>query len=415
MSRCCPKLISCTMNRRKFTNDFIKSVKPPKNKDRAEFTDDNTPSLTLRVGRSKKVFYYRYRDGKLIKRKKIGVFPDISIKDARKQAIILGLRRTKHEPHSQSSLTLSDVYESYKINYLPKLKKSTVDDYQSRFKNHILPVLGHLEISSITPTHISKILKDVCLQTPTTSNRVRAIMSSLFSYAQKSNITKNNPVQSVSPEYKEAARDKIYTKKEMFQIMKAVNAKKEPIKSNLLLIILTGQRVGEINSLKWSDVQFDENNIIIRGKNTKNGLRQVLPITPKILEVLDSIKKYSGNTSEFLFPIPNNSNKHRTSMSAILKSIKKTSEVDEFRLHDIRSKFATVLSKNGVERIVVGKLLNHKQMASDNSVLSIHYDAYDYSVEKRKALEIWNEYIYEEVLRKGYTVEKLGDFFHFVD
>lgn len=416
MSHGCPETTFQGMTKRiKFTSARIKSL-PSAKKDRDNYTDSVIPSLELRVGKSgKKTFNYRFKENGISKRKKIGEFPNLTISEARRKARLFEFQKNLEEPQKiiTSKLSLQDVYDSYELNHLPKLKETTSIDYQNRLKKYVLPKLGDEEIEEITSPMVHSLLNKIASKTPTTANRVKAILSSLFTYSVNNNLCSSNPVNNIPMIHKEKPRDRIYSTEEMFSILNVIEKISEPLKSNLLLIIFTGQRVNEINSLKWSDILYDENKIIIRGVNTKNSHTQVLPIIPSIKIVLDSIKKYSFNISEYLFPVEPDFKNHRKSMSSIIKKIKKDSGVDDFRLHDIRSKLTTVLSEKGIDRITVGKLLNHKQMAGDNSVTGYHYDSYDYFKQKRDAIDIWNKYLIEEVLKKGYINEKLGKFFNY--
>ena len=397
------------MSRVNFTAKYIDSFGIPKGKKRVEVTDSKVPSLTLRVGSSgKKVFYKRFREGEKVKRKRLGVYPEMNVSSAR-----IAAGKFEHEGKTdnyakEDSNTLNQLFENYVKEYLPKLKASTSTDYQNRLKRYVLPELGGKKLNQIDKVLIERLLFEIAKETPTTANRVKAILSSMFSYGVYSNQVTQNPVSSVKFKEKERVRDRVYTDEEMKKILYAIDTIREPYKSNIKLIIYTGQRVSEINSLKWSDISEDRINI--RAENTKNSLGQIIPIVQGILLILKNIESSSKDYSEYLFPIKNNKNKHRTSMSKVLKHIKNESGVLDFRLHDIRTQMVSKLSEKGVSRTVVGKLLNHKQLSGDNSVTGMHYDKHSYYNQKIEALELWIEYL-ENLLGKFYTNKKLSKWF----
>lgn len=401
------------MNRVNFTANWIKSLKCPKDKDRIEFTDDVVPSLTLRVGKRTKKFYSRYRDGRKIKRVKLGAFPALTVTEARRRARLSEFERNTIEEEKRIQITFAEVFQMYSREYLPTLKESTSKDYENRIKRYILPKLGNANFDQIEQAQIKRLLLDMRNTAPTTSERVKAILSSIYSYARDKNLIDINPIQGLGKIYKEKRRERIYTTDEMFSILKCISDFNEPYRSNMMLIILTGQRVGEINSLKWSDVDLSEMKITIRAENTKNANQQVLPILPEIKIILAATERYSKGVSEFLFPVEPDFKTYRRSMSSLLKKVKKLSGVSDFRLHDIRSKLATVLAERGIDRVTVGKLLNHKQMAGDNSVTGYHYDLYNYNKQKSAALEEWHRYLYEDVLKKGYVYRNASKFYKF--
>ena len=78
------------------------------------------------------------------------------------------------------------------------------------------------------------------------------------------------------------------------------------------------------------------------------------------------------------------------------KSVKDNTPVKDFRVHDIRRTVATYLAKIGTDRTTIGKILNHKGMAGDNSITAI-YDRYSYEEEKRKALQNWEVLLLKQI------------------
>ena len=50
------------------------------------------------------------------------------------------------------------------------------------------------------------------------------------------------------------------------------------------------------------------------------------------------------------------------------------------------------MAKMGVDRTVLGKILNHKGLAGDSHVTAI-YDRYSYAEEKREVLEDWSLFL----------------------
>ena len=59
-----------------------------------------------------------------------------------------------------------------------------------------------------------------------------------------------------------------------------------------------------------------------------------------------------------------------------------------WHLHDLRRTAATYLARLGIDRVVIGKILNH----SDGAVTAI-YDRHSYEPQKRRALDLWAEHL----------------------
>lgn len=58
--------------------------------------------------------------------------------------------------------------------------------------------------------------------------------------------------------------------------------------------------------------------------------------------------------------------------------------LDHFTPHDLRRTATSMMSKSGIPRLTLKKILNH----SDGEVTAV-YDQYEYDKEKKKALEKW--------------------------
>jgi len=62
----------------------------------------------------------------------------------------------------------------------------------------------------------------------------------------------------------------------------------------------------------------------------------------------------------------------------------------EFVPHDLRRTAATFMTRMGISRLVVGKILNHVE-----SGITKVYDRYSYDEEKREALALWGDKVAE--------------------
>jgi integrase len=59
--------------------------------------------------------------------------------------------------------------------------------------------------------------------------------------------------------------------------------------------------------------------------------------------------------------------------------------LDYFTPHDLRRTAASMMTKSGIQRLTVKKILNH----ADREITAI-YDRYEYDKEKKQAMNIWN-------------------------
>ena len=394
--------------RKKLTDPYIRGLEAPEERiEIYDVTDDDRPTgLSLRVSPTGyKSFTYRYRHGKEVKRFTLGAYPKMKLAAARRKVRELeGIRRQgkdpleekKREKKKQKPATINDLAELFIGKHLPKLKKSTEVDYKRRIQNVIQEEIGNMYIKDLTRVDIISFLEDI--DAPIQSNRVRAILSSMYSFAVNRGMTEYNPIIGIKPLGKENTRKRVYTDKELQILWKKFEQEPEPFRSILKMLLICGQRAGETRISEWEHIQ---NNDIwhIPPENTKAGREQNLPLSDMAVGVLDELKPVTGHT-DYIFASPREKNKPINWLQNSAKRVRDNCSIKDFRLHDLRRTVASNLGKLGFNRTVIGKVLNHKGLAGDSTVTAV-YDRYDYIEEKKEAMDAWGDEL-QHILKRKY-------------
>ncbi|MBL7215886.1 MAG: site-specific integrase [Phycisphaerae bacterium] len=145
------------------------------------------------------------------------------------------------------------------------------------------------------------------------------------------------------------------------QIKKLLNAATPypAIKIRIMLALGTGLRRGDIDAIKISDIDFEKNCIATKSKKTKKNMWS----RPVSAEVMSQLSKYIHNldaTQEKLF---------RTKFAyRQWRKICKKSGLTDFRFHDLRKTFCSLLAQNGVSTAVTQRLLEHSSPNLTNKV-----------------------------------------------
>lgn len=386
------------MPKKSLTDPYIKGLEPPDK--RIEIYDEtksgNTTGLALRVSeKGRKSFVYRYRYGKDVKRITIGVYPKMKLAAARRKINELddmlsnGLDPLVERKRNKSAPIPTTIYKLANLfidKHLPTLKKSTREDYKRRIENVIIAEIGDLYLEEINRTDIVSFLEDI--DAPIQSNRVRAILSSMFSFGVNRGLIEYNPVQGIKPLGKENQRDRVYTNKELKILWGKFEEEAEPFQSIFKMLTICGQRSGETRIAKWNHISKD-NTWHIPPENTKAGREQNLPLPLLAINIIKKIKLKTGHT-DYIFASPREKNEPIAWLQNAAKRVRDNCSVNDFRLHDLRRTAASNLARLGFDRTVIGKTLNHKGLAGDSIVTAV-YDRYDYLDEKKKALQAWSE------------------------
>jgi len=160
-------------------------------------------------------------------------------------------------------ITLQELYDNFINNEAPMTRKfSTIKRYKSLYANH-LDTFGFKYLTSITTEELQIFLSS---KTKKLSNEyVRSLynfLSLLFKYAERMEYLKDNPMHKVVPPKNKNTKDiKVYTLEELNLLNTRLSTTN--LQPAFQTGINTGVRAGECYALRWSDVDFDNNSIVI--------------------------------------------------------------------------------------------------------------------------------------------------------
>jgi len=127
----------------------------------------------------------------------------------------------------------------------------------------------------------------------------------------------------------------------------------------ILLALGTGLRRGDIESWKVSDIDYENSYVTTRSKKTRKSMGS----GPVPVPIMAELKKYVsglGAGQEKIF----NDNFSRYRWDKIRQKI----GLADFKFHDLRKTFGSVLAQNGVSTAVTQKLLEHSSPDLTNKV-----------------------------------------------
>ena len=161
------------------------------------------------------------------------------------------------------------------------------------------------------------------------------------------------------------------------------------------LAICTGQRLGEIIRVKWSDIDFKDHTMLISASVSKNKRDHIVPLGKLSWAVIDQMKEATGDY-DYLFPATHRhkfikgGHIHSTTIAkSILEYCYQNKKVHKFLTRDIRRTWKTLTGKAGLDKLIRDRVQNH----SLQDISTKHYDRYDYLPEKKQAMNIWNDYL----------------------
>lgn len=361
-----------------------------------EIYDSKVSGLAIRIyTNGTKSFVYRFKFNGQSKRYTIGKYPKITLNKARETAkdlyaqIRLGanpITEKKKKEEIERSPSFRELKNEYIAKHIPTMKESTANEFKRIIAKELSSLFSY-KLNQITKKQFLRILdkKAYSEKHPTQANQIKIVLSSMYSFGVSRDFIESNPILSI-PTYKSGKnqRNRFYDEREIKIIWNEIISMPSPTKEAFQILFLLGQRKGETLKMRWKDIDHSNRVWTIPSHIAKNGTEHQIPLTNYVFDILKGLE----SKSEYVFYSPVNSNKPIQSIKRQTKRVKDNSGIDDFRVHDIRRTVATFLAKLGTDRTTIGKILNHKGISGDNSITAI-YDRYNYSNEKRQALQEW--------------------------
>ncbi|MEY8717771.1 site-specific integrase [Ligilactobacillus murinus] len=208
-----------------------------------------------------------------------------TLREAKKVADKISVEVNSGEFINETNITFQQVYDQWLETYKLTVKESTLVRTLSAFRTRILPVLGHVPISKITPSMCQDLVNSWAKDRLVLCKSMFFRTSRIFRYAKNLSLIKANPMDNVTiPRVasKSEGKKTYYTKDELELFLSFAQKYPNKIVYPLLrLLSFTGMRKGEALALQWKDIDFDVGTIKIEKTLAQNIDRQPVVNTPK--------------------------------------------------------------------------------------------------------------------------------------
>lgn len=285
-------------------------------------------------------------------------------------------------PDTKSEPTMTELADDYIQQWaIPHKRPSSVKQDRRMIKSHVIPALGKMMVSAVGKRDVVKLhnsLKD----TPYEANRVRSLLSKMFSLAIDWELCEKNPCKGIK-RFEEPKHEFWLTEDQLHKLEIALNEYPDQNAADAIrMLIRTGSREGEVLNATWDQfgLGVDRENWIKPSHTTKQGKTETIPLSEDALAILRRMQK--SKTSIYLFPRSDDATRPRTTVRDCWEmSCRKAGLAMEYsvrgksgkmlkrwkptiRINDLRHTFASHLVQRGHSLYQVGRAIGHTQAST---------------------------------------------------
>jgi integrase len=224
-----------------------------------------------------------------------------------------------------------------------------------------------------------------------------------------------NPFAALPIDKSIAKRERVLSDQEIAEIWRAAGDAASPYGMIIRLLILTGQRRGEVAGMAWSEISEDMATWILPSERTKNGVAHTVPLSVPARDLLRALLPSDANAAKRVLndlratgalvlpgavgtPFAGWSKAKHALDKAIIEARAKAAAASAspaplipWSVHDLRRSLATGLQRLCVRLEVTEAVLNH--ISGSRGGIAGVYQRHDWAAEKRGALDSWAAHV----------------------
>lgn len=361
----------------------------------------------------------KYRFGGKEKRLALGVYPAISLKEARgkrdaaRKQVANGVDPGAAKRAAKAAQAGADSFEAIAREWLEqtaaKRVATTNTTIKARMEDDLLPWLGKRPIKDITAPELLATLRRVEARgSLIVAKRLRQIAGQVFRYAVATGRAERDPSGDLRGALKSPGAERhhaaLTTPAEVGGLMTAIDGYQGQFVTRcaLLLSPLLFVRPGELRAAEWPEFDLDAAEWRIPAQKMKMRQAHIVPLSRQAVAILRELHPLTGNgiptkpdAPRYLFPGARSRTRpmSNNTVNAALRRIGYTS--DQMTAHGFRATARTLLAELGWKPDAIERQLAHKA----SGPLGAAYDRAQFLDERRKMMQAWADYL--DKLREG--------------
>ena len=401
----------------KLTDTAIRKAKPEAKP--YKMADGNGMYLEV-MPSGAKYWRLKYRHMGKEKRLALGVYPDVSLaeardkRDAERKLIAKNIdpSAAKQAEKREKRIASANTFEAVAREWIENRSNDWTAAHKAltlrTLEQDAFPSLGNRPIAEISSSELLATIRTIekrgALEI---ASRVLQRCSAVFRYAITTDRCKNNPAYKMSEALKSPKRAHYPTieKGGFPQLLRDIDSYQgNPMTVYILqLMALTFTRTGELLGAEWSEIDLDRAEWLIPAERMKMRRPHLVPLSSQAVAVFREVAKFSSDRVH-VFPNRNDPSKP-ASNAIILRALGRMGYTGKMTGHGFRSAASTMLNENkskwGIHRDTIELQLAHVEKNASRAA----YNFAEYLDERRTMMQQWADYL--DKLKAGAEVLKL--------
>jgi integrase len=268
----------------------------------------------------------------------------------------------------------------------------------------VLQLWNGRKVQDITKRDVIALLDTVRDRAPVMANRNLAAVRKLFNWCLARDVIQISPCSLIEPPAPERSRDRILSDDELRLVWNAAGKDPSPFGPLVKLLMLTGQRLGEVGGMQWDELDLKNRLWTLPAERVKNSERHEVPLSDAAIEILTALPRIK-TTKGFVFATTRDAavsgfSRAKDRLDAAVKAslTKGAKPPEHWTFHDLRRTMASGMARLGIQLPVIEKVMNHSS-GSFRGIVGV-YQRHSYADEKRQALDAWASFVQSTVSGK---------------
>ena len=387
------------------TDTKIKQAKP---KDKDYKLSDAKGLFLLVTKKGAKYWRFKYRFASKEKLLSIGVYPLVTLKQARKACDLakeqlgqgIDPSQAKKAKKAELAAAQANNFEAIALEWHKQQSAKWSESYTAKvlraIERDLFPHIGTLPLDQISPPQLLAVFKRIEKRGATESaHRVKQITGQVYRYA----VATGRAQRDITPDLKGAlapAQKKhfpaITEPEQVGRLLNMIDGYEgtQTVRAALKLAPLVFVRPKELRCAEWSEIDFYKAEWRIPGSKMKMGEDHIVPLSKQALSILEEQKLLTGHWGGYVFPSAR-SPRRPMSDNAILSAFRNMGiSKDEMTGHGFRAMARTLLDEVLGERV---ELIEHQLAHAVKDSLGRAYNRTTHLPKRKEMMQRWADYL----------------------